>query len=252
MTTGYAATLVSRTRGQASLLLPPTPSRFEPDAGPTDLHDDVTVSQSAEAAPGGSDDSPPLLGYRRPAPTDAALEDLAGPTGAAPEDLGGPAAEPTPPPAAGRRHDPPRRFATPSPDRADGTLWPNVHAPVHDSGSLQPRPQPADVAETPWTIAAARATPEPSGVVEQLVATGPVVATGGVVATGRVEHDDRSAARSAAMHDRGHDDPPIVVRIGRLDVRAVQASPAPPRPDPSPRRPTGPTLEARLLARDRR
>jgi hypothetical protein len=76
------------------------------------------------------------------------------------------------------------------------------------------------------------------GLVEQFIAMGPR------------EREGRSAARSETATDRSTAESPIVVRIGRLDVRAVHA-PAAPRPDPGPRRPTGPTLEERLAARER-
>ncbi|WP_203457493.1 hypothetical protein, partial [Mycolicibacterium sp. CBMA 361] len=70
-----------------------------------------------------------------------------------------------------------------------------------------------------------------------------------IVAARHVDSQQRWTARTA--ENRSQDDPPIVVRIGRLDVRAVQAPPAP-RPQPGPRPASGPTLEERLAARDRR
>ena len=49
----------------------------------------------------------------------------------------------------------------------------------------------------------------------------------------------------------GSTEPVIVVRIGRVDVRAVQAA-APPAPAPRPRPAAGPSLAEHLAARDGR
>jgi hypothetical protein len=223
MRTGYASTLLNRTRGQAPLLLPPSPSRFEPDTGSADLHDDITAPGPAAAGAELSDTSPPLLGYRQPAPTPAAPDELSGlPT--QPE-----AGSPTRP-----RREPPRRAVT---EPLDPTSQPPprpVSAP--DSAREPPGQAAAESAEAPWSITTARATPlaRPEHVTAT-VSNGP-------------------PARSAAAHEDEHveAEPPVVVHIGRLDVRAVHSPTPAPQPDPWPRRAAGPTLEERLAARDRR
>jgi hypothetical protein len=106
----------------------------------------------------------------------------------------------------------------------------------HADELLMPDWRPSGHDGTP--VALARATPAPAHLDEH------------VVAVTRVDRDDRSAARFTAAPGEANEEPPIVVRIGRLDVRAVQAPPVRP-PQPRPRPAATPTLEERLAARDR-
>ena len=243
MKTGYASTLVARSRGQAPLLLPATPSRFEPDVHAAALHDDVAVAehtdtmvgQRTEAAVPGrtaleadrATDTAPLLGWRS-APTSPPVDDFLSTTtqSAVPSTADERSDAPGHPPPPAAAHD------------ADARLMPPRRAPIPDIKPAAPGPQYPEVDESHWAGASARATPEPSQSTEH------------VTAARRVEGEGRSHARRAAADETGKDDPPIVVRIGRLDVRAVQAPPAP-RPQPRPRPGAGPTLEERLAARDR-
>jgi hypothetical protein len=224
---GYASTLVTRSRGQAPLLLPVTPSRFEPDSHVADLHDDVTVGEPADATPDHGADTPPLLVRQ------------SGPGSVTGDDFLATAMGSNSSPSRDEQRNGDGRLPTPAPaEPASEPVVPLGRAPMPDAAPAQLPAQPIGLGEKLWTTAPSRATPDPTGLVEQ------------IVATRRPDHDDRSAARSARLADRAEGEPPIVVRIGRVDVRAVQAPPAP-RTDPGPRRPAGPTLEERLAARDR-
>ncbi|MUL63102.1 hypothetical protein BOO86_01385 [Mycobacterium sp. CBMA 234] len=231
MTPGYASTLVARSRGQVPLLLPPTPSRFEPDGHVANPLEDVavieqptpagrnpnpTMSKRTTADVGLDPDTPPLLGVQ-PAPVSPVRNDI--PSIATQSDTAGP---------------PDKLRETPSPAAdLDAPLMPaqGLAAP-----NVPKAPFSAAVDGPSWTVEATRATPEPLPSAEP------------IVAARRVDSQQRWTARTP--ENRSQDDPPIVVRIGRLDVRAVQAPPAP-RPQPRPRAASGPTLEERLAARDR-
>lgn len=215
MRTGYASILVSRTRG-APLLRPATPSRFEPQARPGDLGHDMTIGNHIDATP----------------------EAPAGPSRVEVRMHEPPAGRPHP--WAADEQDEPlmslRRPEEDEPDRRHGIA--PTGAPR--SGQSRMPAERAAVASAPEpTESADRRTPEPTGPVEQLVVTR------------RAEHEHLSAVRSSTPVEHGAVQPPIIVRIGRLEVRAVQPPPAP-RAEARPQRQAGPTLEERLLARDRR
>jgi hypothetical protein len=242
---GYASVLASRALGRAILLRPITPSRFESGAQSPDLHHDDMVGQQVDTAPavGGSEplhtepvsaearaapeparpaepDDAPLLGFRQP----DALHDLF-PGRLA--DRRAPAGPPTP-----RDHHGQRRTLAPRATTADPAM------PSESAAPSEPAPPPPDdpvvLGEAPWAVEVTRAVRD-------------VASSAHEVAAHHVDQDDRSGptAEPAAA------EPPIVVRIGRLDVRAVHA-PLAASPEVRPRRAVGPTLEERLAARDRR
>jgi hypothetical protein len=210
---GYASILVSRTRG-APLLRPATPSRFEPRDRPGDLADDMTIGGHLDATPQAS--AGPSQVERLPEPAAAQLH----------------------PWAADEQDEPlmsPRR-----PDENETDRRPGTAPPAPRMGRSRMPAERAAVAAAPEpTESADRHSPEPTGPVEQLVVTR------------RAEHQQLSAVGSHTPTEHDVVQPPIMVRIGRLEVRAVQPPPAP-RAPARPQRHAGPTLEERLLARDRR
>ena len=72
-----------------------------------------------------------------------------------------------------------------------------------------------------------------------------------VIQTARSRQEAQAARRAGEPEAARSAEPAIVVRIGRVDVRAVQAA-GPPAPAPRPRPAAGPSLAEHLLARDRR
>jgi hypothetical protein len=239
--TGYASILVSRTRG-AALLRPAAPSRFEPETRPGDFGDNMIIGNSVDAtpeAPVATPEAPvaapsrverpihePAVGWRQPWAADEQDEPLVR--------LRRPGQEWGLFDARATRLGEPAHWEAiddGEPDRRHGI------APTRALRSGQSR-TPGERAAVPSAIEAPQATPEPTGPVEQLVVTR------------GLEHEYLSAVRSSTPAEHGGVDAPIIVRIGRLDVRAVQAAPAP-RAEARPRRQAGPTLEERLLARDR-
>ena len=232
MRAGYASILVSRTRGGAPRLRPATPSRFEPDTRPGDFSDDTTIDHHVDATPQLAAQSRaerpihyPPVSPPQPWAADEQDEPLVGLR--RPEEEWGlfdaRAVWPSEPGHWAAIDD--------QPDRRRGM------GPTRAPRSGQSR-MPGERAAVPSAIEAPQATPEPASPVEQLVVTR------------RLEHEYLSAVRSSTPAEHGGVDAPIIVRIGRLDVRAVQAAPAP-RAEARPRRQAGPTLEERLLARDR-
>ena len=72
----------------------------------------------------------------------------------------------------------------------------------------------------------------------------------GAAQAGRSRQQAQAAGRAGEPEEARSTELAIVVRIGRVDVRAVQAAP-PPAPPPRPRPPAGPSLAEHLRARDR-
>jgi len=68
--------------------------------------------------------------------------------------------------------------------------------------------------------------------------------------SGQVRHRADDNRRGTADREQAGAEAAIVVHIGRVDVRAVQA-PRPPAPAPRPQRQAQPSLADYLLARDR-
>jgi hypothetical protein len=236
--TGYALSLVSRTRG-APLLRPATPSRFEPQAHPGDFGDDMTIGNHIHAtpqAPAGQSrvEAPthePPAGRPHPRAADEQNSPLAG-LHRPEEDWGLFEARAT-------RPSEPARWAAIDADEPDRRYGIAPTGAPRSGQSRMPAERAAVASAPEPTGSADRHTPEPTGPVEQLVVTR------------RAEHDYLSAVRPRTPAEHGAVQPPIIVRIGRLEVRAVQPPPAP-RAEARPRRQAGPTLEERLLARDRR
>jgi hypothetical protein len=268
---GYASILVSRTRGAGPLLRPATPSRFESATRPGDFSNDTTSGHDVDATPEVAAAPPqverpthqppasppqpwaaqqhdePLLGLRRPEEEWGSFDSRA----VRPDEPGHWAAIDDQP-------DRRRRLGPIRAPRSGRSGMPGEHAAMPPASEPnESANDPSALVDSPSAIEAPRASPQPIGAVERVVVTRSaehedrsIGAVEGVVVTRRAEHEDRPADRSSAMVNHGGGEPPIIVRIGRLDVRAVQAPPAP-RPEARRRRQVGPTLEERLLARDR-
>jgi hypothetical protein len=221
MRDGYLGALAARTLGVAPLLRPATPSRFEPDR----------ISGRLEMAEVGETVS------ERPAPEDP----LRPPRGAALDEPGpetGPADAPLLP-----RLDPDRprmdtAFAAPLEESQDPALG-------------TPAADPGVAALGIAALAQAFAAPDTSA-----EAVGPLRSQGrgfarAAASAGRVA-DSGSRRSSAPGNAEAPQAPvPVIVRIGRIDVRAGEAAP---RPVPVPPRPAGPagrSLAEHLAARDR-
>ena len=72
----------------------------------------------------------------------------------------------------------------------------------------------------------------------------------GAAQAGRSRQQAQAAGRAGEPEAARSTEPAIVVRIGRVDVRAIQTA-HPPAPPPRPRPPAGPSLAEHLRARDR-
>lgn len=253
MRQGYLYALASRALGTAPVLQPATPSRFEPEVPQAGTYE---ISRSSEAAwepaagrhaesrpvlgrrrdeddrwsgPGSGDE--PLLGYFEPeTPARPGLSTgLAGPYAGV--ELGG-----------GVGGAPTRGVQVPA---ATGSF---SHGTL-DGARQRSRPAPF----LPY---------EPLDAPGRHRATEEAVATVRPAARGGFWHDDVSACpgrREEAQDGErrpGHPaeaaEPTIVVRIGRVDVRAVQPpQPPAPAPRPRPQAAVGLSLADHLLARDR-
>jgi hypothetical protein len=253
---GYLAALASRTLGRAPVLRPVTPSRFEPDRpqlgfAEAEVTQDTTLfpgpvgwtgtgtgpartprewpaerGADTEAAPGA-----PLLG---PVPARGAPDPGRAQAEALLEHEGWPAAGS---PGTGQEQAAPltrderRRggVTAPSPAAEDGPSRPAGTAP-NEPGERGDR---------------SRLLPEPGGPADP----------GGRGLLPAGSPASRGARREAPAAGAGHPapgaaEPTIIVRIGRLDVRALQV-PVPPPAAPPRRPPPGPSLEEHLRARDR-
>lgn len=243
MRAGYLTALAARTLGVTPMLRPATPSRFEPENPQAELREVIGVQ---EAEP-----NPPAA----PAPV-AARADEQPPDAAA---------------DAGR----PRRgffeFDVPEDRRAvegpqDHRATPDMSELAGHAAERRPaaRPEPLAGATEPRSDRAAPSPAsqdgQPPGWAADLVAmaASPLEAPGNRAAW-HVDAIRAERSRQQAQAGQGTSepaaasgaDPAIIVRIGRVDVRAVQAAP-PPTPAPRARPPAGPSLEEHLLARDRR
>jgi hypothetical protein len=238
---GYLGVLASRTLGTAPVLQPVTPSRFEPEGPQPALHEMVvehedTSSGSTRIDARQANAAPPSRTVAAPMP-DGPLLGIIPPT----------AIEAGPPVPA--EHGP----VVPS-HAPDELPWPSPRHLEHparpDPRSVEPvRAAPtADPATAPLV-----ARPSLAWALEELVdptATNERAPGGFAPEAAGSRHDVRSAT---ALADGGQGHPPepsIVVRIGRVDVRAVQAVP-PPAPARRPPPARGPSLAEHLLARDR-
>jgi hypothetical protein len=268
---GYLADLAARTLGVAPVLRPATPSRFEPE-GPQAELGEITEVREAQAPPQPARETV-TSGYPRavdgwapgvaelarepaqsaersrrtaPPPARASIEafpavdrpprgffaaDIAGEPGLvqsaqdswATPDLSEPAKE-----RAATGVQVPADVATLTPDAAGpGGAWPGPTAEA-----MLPRGRRGPWPEHLVQASRSRQQAQPPGRAEEGVQGGQGVNGG------------EAAEASSA-------EPAIVVRIGRVDVRAVQAA-APPAPAPRPRPAAGPSLAEHLAARDGR
>ena len=284
MRPGYLAALASRALGVAPVLRPATPSRFEPE-GPRPEPREITETRCGRAGPGpaaaprqvpGRPDEPgPPDEPGRPDETvpDAPpgtgrslhgffAADIAGeprPVQGAQDGWAAPRAAPAggDPAGAGRRGG-----AQPATDRAGA--WPEAdREPAGPAGRSRRRaPLPATAETGLEALASAAAlTPDPAGAPSGRASSGMAAAAAplrggratsreGAAQTGRSRQQAQAAGRAGGPEAARSTEPAIVVRIGRVDVRAVQAAP-PPAPPPRPRPPAGPSLAEHLRARDR-
>jgi hypothetical protein len=239
---GYLAALASRTLGAAPLLSPATPSRFEP-AGPGGGSFAVVVQPEGRPGPDGREGAgapgPGVAGPRAPR---AAGWDALGSPGEPP------APAPRSPAAPGAwdlRELRDLAAGSPSPDHAPlpGTPLP-PEAPLPPPPAL-PRPPGAT---TP-------AVQCPAGAKQEAVGPAPAAALAAwpAVEVRRLGGDEPLGGPRASPGTQPApqpQEPRIVVRIGRVEVRAVHPAPLA-APPPRPRPPSGPSLAEHLAARDR-
>ena len=258
MRAGYLTALSSRALGHALMLRPATPSRFEPDRPQTGFIE-VAESQDTTSLPGPRGEAHPdparppgtpppgRRGYTETAENlplldpaengevldlgrtrgEALLERESRPAFGVPDTRREPAAP------------------TSSSARRRGTVPTAAsHGAQEEGEEGEGSSRPADTARNVPGERRDRAGVSPAVV----TVPGPDRLPEGTPA-GRRPHTEVLAAVAAGEHPAARvSEPTIVVRIGRLDVRAVQA----PVPPPAPRRPPpGPSLEEHLRARDR-
>jgi hypothetical protein len=222
MRAGYLEALASRTLGLAPVLRPASRTPFETHA-PSPWGEVEEVREAAPALSGAPTSVPPSGGEERSRP---ALE------------VDGP--------LLGFRE--PERFEARRPERSDPAAGAPVSAPGETAveaarpaagGPFRAETHVAVAAVEARAAAAVEARPSSAGAgpVEGPVVRPPTTAD-------EPTHGPARLAPSEAA--------PIVVRIGRVDVRAVHApAPAVAPSAPTARPPAGPTLAEHLLARDR-
>ena len=271
MRTGYLAALASRTLGVAPVLKPPTPSRFEPENPQPLWHEVAEVPEAApgrSAAPGraplradqaGAAPVPeadrPLRGFFGPdlgqglpaARVDqdswAARDGRATPEDRAVPPVSQPAGDPAGAAAESLLPAPPAGSAVPgavAPGRAAAlrpAAAPDVPAPEVSGAETSGHASSSHGSQAAW----------PEDVVQPLPSARQAPAAGW---TGPSRQQARAAGQAGGPTAASGAGPAIVVRIGRVDVRAVRAAPAATQPPP-PRPPVGPSLAEHLRARDR-
>jgi hypothetical protein len=263
---GYLADLAARTLGVAPVLRPAIPSRFEPEGPQADLRE---ITEVRETPP------PPQRARETVAPAYPQAQD-----GWAPG-----VTEPAREPARSAERS---RLTAPPPARASTEAFPAVDRPprgffaadIAEERALVPSAR--DSWATPELSEPARA-PAATGVRMPADAAGLIPDAAGLdsaaeamlsrgrrgpwpehlVQAGRSRQQAQPPGRAGEGAQRGRGveaaeaaeahstEPAIVVRIGRVDVRAVQAAP-PPAPAPRPRPAAGPSLAEHLAARDGR
>lgn len=248
MRPGYLAALASRALGVAPVLRPATPSRFEP-VGPhaepraiTEVR--VAAGRGPAATPRQVPDRPDEPDRPDQTEADALAETDRSLPGFFAADIAG-------------EHRPVQV--------AQNGWWaPGVTEPAGEPAGRSRRsaPLPATAATGVEALAnAAALTPDAAGApsgrawsgmaaTAALLPGGRVTWQEGAVQTGRSRQQAQAAGRAGEPEEARNTEPTIVVRIGRVDVRAVQAAPRP-APPPRPRPPAGPSLAEHLRARDR-
>ncbi len=287
---GYLAGLASRTLGIAPVLRPATPSRFEPEGPQAELREIAEVRE-AEPGPAAPPQGAQARAHETAAsafppadrpPRGFFAADIAGERGPAQlaqegwaaSGVSEPAGEPAEPAERSRRSVPP-------PAGAGTEAFPPADRPLRGffAADIAGERGPAQLAQEGW---AASGLSEPAG---EPAATGVQVPADAAVLTpdaagpgragpgptaeamlprgsrvpwpehmvqaGRSRQQAQAPGRAGEADEARGAEPAIVVRIGRVDVRAVQAAP-PPAPAPRPQPAAGPSLAEHLLARDRR
>lgn len=265
----FLATLLDRTLGSATPIQRYRPSRFEPVAEappaptPLDLAPPVTAEQRLDGPPPAPPSAPPRSGWAEApaAPRPPTGMDTPPPAAAWGRDRAEPQASP-PPPSIQRetiRHEtrierethridtiverapPPFEPAPSPPPRAEGTPI-TAPPPAAAPTPLRPAPNPpvtmihqaAPEAGREAPGEASRRVPPASGAA--LGAAAPVITR---IAPPRPTEPQAAAAAAPPA--------PIEITIGRIEIRASQAAPAPPRP----RQARGPALGLDAYLRQR-
>jgi hypothetical protein len=257
--TDYLTALAARTLGATPMLRPATPSRFEPEGPQAQLREVVEIHEAESN----------LTTATRPAPgrADEQLADTAAATHRPDRSL------------LGSDHHGKRLAMAAS---AQGWEAPDISDlaadPAETAGHRRPiAPRPPG---TPDLEPSADAGTAPPGSVPRRGRVAPSMASDDGRSRGRADLADTAlpppetpgsrvawhvdvtqVARSRQQPQAGDratesagtpsTGPAVIVRIGRVDVRAVPAA-SPPAPPSRARPPAGPSLEEHLLARDRR
>ncbi|MGD0376718.1 MAG: hypothetical protein ABSB01_19300 [Streptosporangiaceae bacterium] len=281
MRPGYLADLAARTLGVAPVLRPATPSRFEPEGPQAELRE-ITEVREAQAPPQRAREtvtsaSPQAQDGWAPGVIESARE---------PAQSAERSRRTAPPPARADTEAfpavdrPPRGFFAADIAEEPGLVQPAQHSwatpdlsePARESAATGVQ-VPADAAtltpdaagpgitaeatlpgsrRAPWQehlvqASRSRQQAQPPGRAGERVQG----AKGGEEVKGGKGVDGGKGVNGGEADEAGSTEPVIVVRIGRVDVRAVQAA-APPAPAPRPRPAAGPSLAEHLAARDGR
>lgn len=276
MRPGYLADLAARTLGVAPVLRPATPSRFEPEGPQAELREitEVREAQAPSQQPRETVTSPQAQDGWAPGVTESARE---------PSQSAERSRRSAPPPARANTEAfpavdrPPRGFfaadiaGEPGLVQSAQDSWaaPDLSEPAREPAATGVQVSADAAAPTPAWPGLAGLDPTPEAMLhrdhrgpwpEHLVQASrsrqqdqPPGRAGERVAGGkRVNGDDgANGGQGVEADEASNTEPVIVVRIGRVDVRAVQAAP-PPAPAPRPRPAAGPSLAEHLAARDGR
>jgi hypothetical protein len=265
---GYLADLAARTLGVAPVLRPATPSRFEPEGPQADLREITEVRETqppphretvASAYPQAEDGwAPGVTEPAREPAQSAERSRLTAPPPARASTEAFPAVDRPPrgffaadiaeePPLVPSTRD---SWATPDlsePARAAAATGVQVPA---DAAVLIPDAAGLDSAAEAM-LPRGRRGPWPEHLVQAGRSRQQAQPPGRAGAQGVQRGRGVEAAEASEAAEAHGTEPVIVVRIGRVDVRAVQAAP-PPAPASRPRPAAGPSLAEHLAARDGR
>ena len=280
MRPGYLAALASRTLGVAPVLKPPTPSRFEPERlGAESSQAERLGAESSQAERLGAQS--PRVGWREAAETQEAMPDPSAAPWRAPAVAA--AGEPGPGPAL-QASRPLRGFF--GPDLGQGRLAVRADRENRSARDAQEAPVSQPAADPAEPADRLRAMPSAASRIPGQVPPGSTAALRAGRGASAPEADlaeasghravwpeegrqplpsgsrapaagptgpSRQQTRAAGEPSGG---PVIVVRIGRVDVRAVRAAPPagpapPPKPPAGAAGPAGSSLAEYLRARDR-
>jgi hypothetical protein len=246
---GYLAALAARTLGVTPILRPATPSRFEPEGPQAEMHEVVEVREAEPTLPAAPRSAPARADEQR---ADTATEAIR------PRGFSGSGLLGEQPAVAGFRDG----WAAPdvsglAGDPAETVMRRQAAAPLSSrTADLEPFDSAATPSPGQAATGMASQDDQPLGRTADLAAPAapPPAAPGSqaawhvdVIQTGR----SRQRAQAGEPGETSSTEPAIIVRIGRVDVRAVPAA-SPPAPAPRSRPAAGPSLAEYLLARDRR